>query len=373
MANGFAPYLLKNLAALAANNYPGLKLTPAGMTGMLLRNSNIGETQLVNGNGHKKTIKFKYKVRQNPSLVQETDNCDIDFTPVYQEGQLDAPRVAKLGFHISAATVAQYMDEASNPQNIGNPAVRVIAEIADSIGHCANAIIGKIDQRLLGDVTWGINVTNGLNTAKTFNISKDATKYNLDSGFAMLLNDAFENEFSGPLLIVGSGLLNAHELVKMQNAITSAQNGIDLSRFAGYQFYPDLNAASSAKFGTNQIGVFAPGTIHLVQADEYQGFRQGKIANSINFQITLPVNLGNGEQALMTFDAKLKEVDCKTVLLNGYGEEVEYEEGYALILKKNYGLFQLPTSAYSASDRLTGVNGALRYVVTNECDTCDEE
>jgi hypothetical protein len=263
------------------------------------------------------------------------------------------------------------MEEASRPENIGNPSVRVIAEIADSIAHCGNVIISKIDQRLLGDVTWGTNVVSGSNAAKTLNIGKDQTKYNLDGGFAMLLNDAFENEFAGKLLIVGSGKLNAHELVKMQNALTAAQNGVDLSRFSGYEFYPDLNAKTSAKFGTDQIGVFAPGSIHLVQADEYQGFRQGKIGNSINFQIALPVNYGTGE-TVMTFDAKLKEVDCPTTLLNGYGEEVTYEEGYVLILKKTYGLFQLPSGSYSADDRLTGVNGALRYVVTNDCETCEE-
>lgn len=368
MANGFAPYLLKSLRALAGINYPGIKLTPAGMSAMLLQNSAVSDTQLVNAAGHKKTIKFKYKVRQNPSIVQEEDNCDIDFTPTYDEAEITAPRIAKLGFHLSAATVARYLEEASNPASIGNPSVRVIAEVADSIAHCANAIIGKIDQRLLGDVTWGTNVVEGNNAATALNIGKDQTKYNLEGGFAKLLNDAFENEFAGKLLIVGSGLLNAHELVKLQNALSAAQNGVDLSRFSGYQFYPDLNAKTS--WGTNQIGVFAPGSIHLVEANEYQGFRQGKIANSINFQITLPVNYGLGE-TMMTFDAKLKELDCKTVLLNGYGEEVEYDEGYALILKKTYGLFQLPSGTFSADDSLTGVNGALRYEVTNECEDCD--
>lgn len=363
MANGFAPNLLVSLKALAGANYAGLKLTPAGMTGMLLENSAVSQTQLVNEAGHKKEIKFKYKVRKNKQLVQEDDNCDIDFTPVYLEGSITAPRIAKLGFHLSAATVAKYLEEASNPVNLGNPSVRVIAEVADSIGHCANAIISRIDERLLTDITFGNNVTTGNNAAKTLNIPLNSTNYNLSAGFAMLLDDAFQNEFAGELLLVGSGLFNAHELVKMQNALSAAQNGVDISKFTGYKWYPDLNAATA--LGANQIAAFAKGAIHLVQADEYKGFRQGKIGNSINFQITLPVSTGFGGEIPMTFDAKLKEIDCPTPLLDGYGNESTYEEGYALILKKTYGLFQLPSNQYSAEDRLTGVNGALRYTVTN--------
>lgn len=367
MANGFAPYVLKSLKALAGINYPGLKLTAAGHLAMLLENSNVVEAKLTNAEGHQKTAKVKYKVRQTASVVQEEDNCDIDFTPVYLEGDMTAPRTAKVGFHLSLETVSKYLEEASNPQNIGNPGVRVIAEIADSIQHAANAIITKIDQRLLSDTVWGINVVSGNNTAQTLNIGLDQTKYNLSGGFAKLLSDAFENEFSGELLIVGSGKMFAHEAVKAANALATAQNGVDLSRFNGYRFYPDLQAKTS--WGTDKIGVFTKGSIHFVDFQKYVGFQAGKIGVSTFFQITLPVNYGYGE-VMMTFDAQLKEIDCPTVLLNGYGEQVTYTRGYGLYLSKNYGLFQIPSNAYSSDDRLSGVNGAIRYTVTNECETC---
>lgn len=362
MATGFAPYLLKSLTALAGNNYPGVKITPAGMLAMLLENSNVAEAKLTNAQGHQKTAKVKYKVRQTDATVQEDDNCDIDFTPAYKEGDMTAVRFAKTGFHISMDTISKYMEEASNPVNMGNPSARVLTEIADSVAHAANSIITKIDKRLLGDVTWGTNVVSGSNAAVTLNLPLNSTNNSLAAGYAKLLNDAFENEFSGNLLIVGAGKFNAHELQKAANIIGQAQNGIDVSRFTGYKWYADLHSTSS--WTTDQIGVFAPGSIHFVDFQKYVGFQAGKIGTSTFFQITLPVNYGNGE-IMMTFDAQLKELDCPTTLLNGYGEEGTYDRGYALFLSKRYGLFQIPSDAYASDDRLTGVNGALRYAVTN--------
>ena len=367
MANGFAPYILKSLKALGGINYPGLKLTAAGHLGMLLENSNVAEATLTNPEGHRKTATVKYKVRQTPDVVQEDDNCDIDFIPVYKEADMTAVRTAKVGFHLSLDTVSKYLEEASNPLSIGNPAVSVIAEVADSIQHTADAIIKKIDSRLLADTVWGVNVVEGNNAATALNIGKDATKNNLAGGFAKLLNDSFENEFSGNLLIVGSGKFNAHEMVKAANAIGAAQNGIDLSRFNGYKFYPDLQAKTG--WGADHIGVFAQGSIHFVDFQKYIAFQAGKIGVSTFFQITLPVNYGYGETQ-MTFDAQLKEIDCPTVLLNGYGEQVTYSRGYALYLSKTYGLFQTPSDAFATTDRLSGVNGALRYTVTNDCEDC---
>jgi|ERR1043165_707002 hypothetical protein len=369
MSNGFAPYILKDLAVLSANNYPGTKLTAAGHLGMLLENSNIAEAKLTTEDGHKRSATIKYKVRQTPDVVQEEDNCEIDFIPVYQEAEIKQVRLAKVGFHLSMETVSQYLEEASKETSIGNPAVKVIAEIVNSIQHAANAIITKIDTRLLGDTAWGTNVVEGNNLATTLNIGKDGTKYNLAGGFAKLLNDAFENEFTGNLLIVGSGKLNAHEMVKAANAISAAQNGLDLSRFSGYKFYPDLNAKTA--WGTDHIGVFAQGSIHFVDFQKYVAFQSGPLGNSVFFQVDLPVNYGYGETT-MKFDAQLKAIDCPTVLLNGYGEQVTYTRGYALYLSKTYGLFQTPGDAYSTSDRLSGVNGALHYKVSNDCEDCIE-
>ena len=55
--------------------------------------------------------------------------------------------------------------------------------------------------------------------------------------------------------------------------------------------------------------------------------------------------------------------------LNGDGAvdpaSLDAARGYALIIKKRYGLFQTPTNAFDASDRMTGSNGSLLYTITN--------
>lgn len=365
MASGFAPYILRDLMNLAGQNYPGTKITAPGFLKLLLENTDIEGVRLVENNGHQLTAKVKYKQRISPSLVAENDTCDIDFVPAYLEADISAVRIAKLGFYMSLDTVSKYMAEASQNVTIGTPPTGVLREIVNSIQHTANAMIGKVDQRLLGDVNWGTNVVYGDDAVHDLNINKDATTFDLDSGYAKLLNDAFENEFAGDLLIAGSGKFNMAELYKMTNTIGANQSGVDISRFTGYRFYPDLWAKSSGNWGGDDIGVFAKGAIHLVDFNKYVGFRAGKLANSTFFQITLDVN-----GTPMKFDAQLRELDCPTEILDVYGTAGTYREGYVLYLKKTYGLFQLPSDSFATSDRLTGVNGSIHYNVTNICENC---
>jgi hypothetical protein len=364
MANGFAPYLLKDLLTLSGQNYPGLKLTQNGFLGMLLENSNVVEAKLTNSQGHQKTAKVKYKTRQTTSTVVEDDNCDIDFTPVYKEADMTAVRFAKTGFHLSMETVSKYMESASAPVGLGS--ITILQEIANSIQHTANAIVSKVNGRLLSDVVWGENIVEGDNNATAINISKNPA-LNLSDGISKILSDAFENNFSGQLLLVGNGLMNSYELSKGLTGLNQA--GLDISKFTGYKFYADL--LSKNEWGANQVGVFAPGSIHLVDFQKYVGFQAGQLGTSYFDQIDLNVSTGTGIVP-MTFDVQIKAIDCPTTLLNGYGEEGVYDRGYAVILSKRYGLFQTPADAFGATDELSGVNGALRYVVSNDCDVCAE-
>lgn len=360
MASGFAPYLLRDLMTLAGQNYPGTKITAPGFLQLLLENSDISNATLVNPDGHQLTAKVKYKQRISPSLVAENDTCDIDFVPAYSEADMTAVRIAKLGFYISRDTVSKYMADASRQQSIGAPAVGVLAEIVNTIQHTANAMIGKVDQRLLGDVDWGVNAVYGNDVVQNLNIEQDGTLNDLESGYAKLLNDAFENEFVGDLLIAGSGKFNAYQLQKMAGALALNSAGVDVSRFTGYKWYPDLWAKNSVNWGGDDIGVFSKGSIHFVDFDKFKGFRTGKLANSTYFQITLDAN-----GTPMKFDAQLRELDCPTTILDVYGTSGTYSEGYVLYLKKTYGLFQVPSTAYATSDRLVGVNGAIHYNITN--------
>lgn len=365
MALGFAPAILRDWADLAQKNYPGTKITPAGFLQLLLENTDIAGVKLVENTGHQLTATVKYKQRATLSQVAENDTCDIDLIPAYLEAPLTAVRIAKHATYFPLDTISKYLAEASNRVSLGTSPTGVLKEIVDQIQYSANAIIQRIDTRLLGDVDWGKNVVYGDDAVHDLNINKDATVNDLDSGYAKLLNDAFENEFMGELLIAGSGKFNMAELYRTQGALTANQAGVNLAKFTGYKWYPDLWAKTVANWGGDDIGVFAKGSIHLVDFNKYVGFRNVKLANSYFFQITIDVN-----GTPMKFDAQLREIDCPTTILDIYGASGTYREGYQLILKKTYGLFQLPSDAFASSDRLTGVNGALHYNVTNTCANC---
>lgn len=356
MATGFAPALLKSMKDLAGINYPGTKITAPGFLKMLLQNSDIMGAKLTNEQGHQKTATVKYKQRISPSMVATNDNCDVDFSPAFREASLTAVNTAKWGAHISLDTVSRYMEEASRGVTIGG--VSVIQEVADTVTQVANALIGKVDRVLLDAVDWGKNVVYGDDFVHDLNFESDATLFDVGTGFPKLLNDAFENEFSGDLLICGNGIFNAVELSKM--ASQAALNGIDTSRFTGYKWYADLWSKNSTNWGGNDIGVFSKGSIHFVDFQKYVGFRAGKLGTSVFFQIPIDV-----DGVTMLFDAQLRELDCPTSIPNIYGTSTSYDRGYVLYLTKTYGLFQVPSDAFATDDRLTGVNGAIHYNVTN--------
>lgn len=369
----YAPFLLQHLKQLIGNNAPETKVSPTGFLKLAIENSpklvvKPSEVLRLNeADGHIKQIRLSYLKRITPEMVQETDNCDNDLVPSYSDMILEAPRFAKFSLFISDNTIANYMSEASKTVSIGAPATPLMNEHLTTLMTVVNGLIGKIDTKLLGDVVWGTNQTTGDNAAKTININKNATVFDLESGFSELLGDAAENEITGNLLMAGSGLFNKFMLQKPFSAPNLS--GVNNNAATGYSWNFDVYAKSI--WGTNQVGVFAPGTIGFVDLQKYIGFRTGYKGTSYFFQINLPVNAAqsDGTAQMMTFDAQLKYIDCPTEIYDGYNM-VEVNRGWQLIISKNYGLFQQPSDAYRSTDRLTGNNGALRYTFTNDCDNC---
>jgi hypothetical protein len=372
----YAPFLLQHLKSLIGINAPETKITPTGFTKMLLENTpklQVKPSEVLRLNesdGHIKQIRLSYLKRITPDLIQTDDDCENDLIPVYNDMVLEAPHFAKYSFWISDDTIARYMADASRTVAQGQPATPLMQEHLTTLMTVVNGIVGKIDQTLLEDVTWGVNQVTGVNAATTININKNATVNDLETGFAKLLSDAAENEIAGDLLMAGSGLFNNFMLQKPFSGMNQA--GVNQSAATGYKWYFDVYAKSASTFGTNQVGVFAPGTIGFVDLQKYIAFRSGQKGTSFFFQIPLPVATGQGDGTaeMMIFDAQLKYIDCPTTLYNGYSN-VTVNRGWQLIISKNYGLFQQPTDGYTSGDRLTGNNGALRYTFTNTCDDCD--
>lgn len=221
-------------------------------------------------------------------------------------------------------------------------------------------------------VKFGVNQVTGSNAAQTVNIPKDATQFDLQSGITKILADAQENEFCGAINIVGSGIMNNFAIQQLVACCNAA--GVDMSKFTGFNWYNDLYAKTA--WGTNQIGVFSEGSVGLVDITRFKGFRAGNKGVSTFFTLPLPVECPacNGGYDSLVFDAQLKYFDCPGDLATDCdADDVPFERGYAVILSKTFGLFNIPSDAYQneaaygdcGTDRLTGNNGTLRYTVTN--------
>lgn len=367
MALGYAPYLLKSLAEFTTVDDPEYKLTPSGFLKMLLSSNAVRGVNVIKTNlpsGQRRTVQIKYRPRAVEQIVKTSDDCDIDYVPAYNETTLTIPRVAKVGIYVSFEDLRLYMEDAIQTVALGKPSTTLMKEHVERVMSAANAIVQKIDGTLISDVTWGVNQTTGVNTATTLNINKDATKFDVTTGIGKLLADADANEMWGKIAIVGSGLFNNYQRTLVAAGLGLA--GIDNKMFESeYEWYLDLKAASG--WGSNQIGVFSKEAVGFADIDKFIGSFSGQLGVSELFQAQIPVigNQNDGTLNGLTFDMQLKPIDCPTTLLNAYGEETSYDKGYALYITKNYGLFQVPSDAYSTLDRLNGNNGALRYTVTN--------
>ena len=373
MALGFAPNLLQHMKVVAQNNYQGMKITPLNFLKMLIENNpslNItkgGETinplKRSTLAGHIRDIKLKYLPRAVASQVEELDDCDNNIMYHYTEQDITTPRFVKTSLFLDWQFVEKYQAEASQAVALGTvPAMGALQELQDQIMHSVNALVSKMDTQLMADVVWGTNAVSGNNAVTTLNIDNDSTNFDLSTGIAQMLYEAKFNELFGDVLIAGSGNMQKFELLKGSNAIALAQNGVNLASLQGYRFYWDINAATS--WGTNQVGVFGKGNIGFVDIDRYIAWKTGEFGTSTFGTIELPVETTTGVPKFVRFNIQIKEIDCPTEIYNGYGT-VTSDRGYQVIITKRYGLWQLPTDSVQATDRLTGVNGALRFAITN--------
>lgn len=379
MANGFVPYLLTSLKNLVQQQYAGFKIQPAGLTQALLENTppsirvssvngvEVGGTpgiKLNNIGGHIRTVQVKHLPRILSSQVQTADDCVNDIMFSYNESGINAPRYASLSFFVDWSRVEYYENESSRAVSLGNPGYAGISEIEEQLLHCANGLISAVDDQLLQDVNWGANTGNGnLNTAQIINIDNDATVFDLSNGMTKVLADARLNEVVGSPIIVGGGLMDNFMISK--SAITAA-NAIQFNQLpsANFKYYFDIQ--SQTRWGANQFGVFAPGTIAFVDIDRYVAWKTRKFGNSWFATVEIPVvSPATGASTTMTFNMQVIEQDCpETSFPDGYST-ITRDRGYQIILSKRYGLWQMPGNTVQQADRLMGVNGAFRYTLTN--------
>lgn len=376
MANGYCEALLLHLDSIAGQNYPGQKVTIPGFLNMLVTQPDR-PTPIQDGytGGHYRTVNVKYMPRATASQVSTADTCAVDIIPAYKETSVSVDNIAQVGVWIPDNTVRQYCEEASRTVAIGQPATQIMTEHLRGILNAMNAIYQKMENVLTTSMasSFGKHVATGTATAVTVNIEQDGNLNDLGTGLTKLLTDAAANEFCGTPSFVGAlgSLMHAYAIQKQRNALGMG-TGIDFGAMTSdFNFF--ASGQTSSTWGAQHVGMFAPGSVHLVErldnAGSFAGQRGSSFFTSIvdpRTQCWTPNGLGN-----IQFDLQVKYIDCPEDLgsniTNGYISEasVSSARGYLLLIKKRYGLFTTPTDAFDGADRLAGSNGSLRYAITN--------
>lgn len=376
MANGYAPYILRDISSVAGSATPQNKLEMHGLLSMLASTQNVNPIiPIGTPDGHKKEVRFKYR---QPNTVAQTDtskSCDNVLTPAYNESTVSVGNTRQIAWHLPDELVANYMEEASARVNLpgATPSSGASAEMLSIIYSGANGILGGVNRDLWGLVTAGKNRVTGLSTTTTLNLPKDTTVQPVNQGMPKLMSDIAVNGFRGRAQLVGGpGIMFAYMLSQGFKGLDNG--GFDSRIPAGMiDYWTDQDMTAATSYTADQFFVLEPGSIHMAEYLEYTGFKAGvKPGGSEFFVMPLPVTNNAGQvTGSVSFDVQLKYIDCPTTLTDAYtGSTATYQKGYALIMSKQFGLWQIPSDAYRHEDGRRSVNGALLYTATNNCDTC---
>lgn len=366
MANGYCPNLMEHIGILTGINDPSIKITATGMLSMLKKSQ--PEIQLTSKQGATRNLTVKYRKRSVAALTSTTDNCDLDSRPAYQEQNIETTLYRQFSFMVEDEDIRRYCEDAQRTVAIGGMPTPFMQEHLMLMLSQINGLIQGVNQDIVTAQasTFGINAVTGLNTATTVNFNDDATVNLVGEGFTKLLTDYAVNEGQGTPQLVGSGIIHSLMLQNSKGAVGMNQGGINQSILAnGMEFHYDPYAATA--WGANQFGVFMPGAVGLIEADKYVGGFAGRKGDSEFGNIMLPLagNITDGINVpSLSFDIQMKYISCPEEMTVYEGTET-IDRGWQFIISKRYALWNQPSNAFYAGDRLTGVNGALRYTATN--------
>jgi hypothetical protein len=371
IGNGYVGALLKHMAVLLRNNNPTRKITAPGLLGATLARGAVArpEIELTDPAGHYRDIRLKFQKRTTAADTSNSASCDINLVPQYSEVNIDSFQTREIGYHIDMRTIARYEREASQMVRAGGAPTAFMQEHLETLLNVIPGLVSAINTDLLSSVAWGVNAVTGTNAATTVNFNNDTNINLFSEGWTKVLNDyAFNEGFDTPV-IVGGGLVNA-AAIQSQFSQAVAQSALNNAAFSGaFDYHFDIQ--SQTTWGNNQFAVLQPGTFGLVEKDDYRGDFGYTTGPDTYFNMSIPVQLpGSGEVfRLMPFDFHLKHVNCPrevdTNYDQTYGDTRTINEGFSLIIRKNFALWQMPNTMFKTGDRLAGQNGAFRYTATN--------
>jgi len=371
---GFAPYLLDDLANIALQNTPGTRLDPFGTTRFLYSQNRPEILRVHTARGHKKRATVKYRKRLTKDETRTTKECDGITQNPYLEQDVELVSERQIAFLLEDDLLRQYQDAASSQMNVGTPQAPISMEMYNLILSGANAILHGINEDLLTDMVTklGTNVvtTTDLTAgADTVNISTSSDFNDLNGGLTQILSHYSEHGGIGRPQVIGGG--NFHNMMLKRGFQGPGQNGLNTTGMLDtMDYFYDLDTQNI--LGANQILVLQPDAYTLVDYLENIGNFVGPNRGDSYFGvINLPMMDAMGMITPVTFDYQLKWHDCATMYTDDETAQiVNGGKGWVMWLRKCTGVFAIPADAYRSTDRLFGHRGALRYEVTNTCESC---
>ena len=372
MANGFAPYILQDIANIAKSATPQNKIEMPGFLQSLLTAHSYGQSNIKYDlmNGHFNAVQVKKKQRYTSGQTTTSPSCDVTNVNGYTEDSVSVANYRQIAVHIEDEVIAAYEKAASNPMAIGS--ALVVEEFATELLLMAQGLMSGVNTDLLtlAYSQIGTNRRTGLNTASTINIGKDTNFNSLTDGATQILSDYKLNNMSGRPIAIGGGLFNNY--IMQQAAKQAAQNGIDTrTQAGGFDFFYDNDVASVGDI--NDLLIYEKDSVQLVTYLKYQGFKRRNTGENIFDNIKLPYTTmtanGGIQVAALPVDVHFKFNACDEDFTVD-GESSSLKKGWNMILSTNFGLWTIPSDAYRTGDVLDGNRGSLLYNVTNDCDSC---
>ncbi len=370
LGQGLRPYVLPHLRYIVGEGaLPQTKIEHVGFLNLLQTQNKPKFLRLNNAAGHRESVQIKYLQRYTEDYAgtDESAVCNNTLFDPYKEATADVDSFAFIPLHIDDETIARYEDEASAFVTQGTPPGPFMNEMMERMMVAANAILSKVRTQLLTKLVAniGINRATGSNATKSINIPLNVTNNPLASGATEILTDYSINLLSGNPIVLAdpAGLwskFNKQQYAKSPN-FAGLNTVLEASRFMSFE-----DAKVSSLLAINDILVIEPNSVQIVEYMVYTAYKSGwKPGASMFGTIPLPVQV-NDRVVPVEFDYQLRYSDCATTLTDQYyGTPIAIQRGYTLILSKKTGLFQIPSDAYRAIDPNVGVNGVLRYSITN--------
>lgn len=365
---GLQPYLLKNIAdVFGRENAPQYKVDNIGFLNLLKsQDPNAIKLNRPSNPDQIQFLQVKYRQRAVRGQTQTSDTCATANTSPYFEATVPLDIYRQYPLYIEDALIQEYVDDAARTQALGLPATQVMGEMLEQIKAATSALLSDLDVDLLNKVVFGNNAVTGSNATKAININKDITQLSLTDGLTEIMTDTMKNIFaSGNPQVMGSGLFLNY--MNQQAAKGLQFNGLNTKiQSNGVDFFYDQYAASV--LGANQIAVFSPNDVQIVEFDRFTGKFAGQKGISYFGNFVLPLQIGIAQVMPISFDYQLRFLDCPEAVAginDYYGNPIVGFRGWQMIISKRCGLFQPPTNAYKANDYLVNTNGVLRYTISN--------